>query len=478
MEGLGDKCTDVIVRVYALSVDALSLGSGLLLPLPRSNKFTFLTNVPRPLRIFNPKFGLIQDQKLGTMPKLLVSTDLMALPKILDGESGTNKSALFLKAEGGRSLNKQFYTSQASLQWTLRQPTEQIESFGLVTNFVADHSPQKNDQYWQNAFRIGGHVALNPAVGVVNRLALNAAYRHSGHRLIRPSVADNIQTTENSFEGRALLEGRIKSDFFRAAVWFDGSRPAITAKSYQRVVATFGYTTELPVGENTIGVEAVVGAGYASSSTPEYARFYGGATLGSFLYEDPHDSNFVVMPSGPLLRSAGRNQAGTNLTSSLQRGGNSFQHLNLTVSVPLPGLAFPLIPNEQVTTNKTLRMLVKGFAVDSAVEALSETLQSEGLSKEEADKKAEKMFKQIRPGINYLADYAKVFALKPLVMFDAARQTRQGTLNAQTRYAFGGGLQLTIVVAKFEIGYLHAVRRFQGDPRGNLVARLVFQNLF
>ncbi len=478
-EGLTDKCTDVVVRVYALSVDALSLGSGLLLPLPRSNKFTFLSNVPRPLRLFNPKFGVTQDQKLGTMPKLSTSTDLLALHKMLHDESvGASKSALLLKAEGGRSLNKQFYTSQASLQWTLRQPTEQVESFGLATNFAADHLPQKEDQYWQNAFRLGGHVALNPAAGFVSRVALNAAYRRSGHRLIRPRVTDNIQTAEHSFEGRALLEGRFKNDFFRAAVWFDGGKPAIAVNSYQRVTATFGYTTELPVGEHTIGVEALVGAGHASAQTPEYARFYGGNTLNSFLYEDPQDPNFVALPGGPLLRSAGRNQTGANLTSGIQRGGNSFQHLNLTVSLPLPGLAFPLIPNEQVTPNATLRTLVKGFAVDSAVEVLSETLQSEGLSRAEADKKAAQIFRQIRPGVNYLADYAKVFALKPLVMFDAARLTRPGNLDAQTRYALGGGLQLTVVVVKFEIGYMRAVRRYEGDPRGNFIARLVFQNLF
>jgi hypothetical protein len=34
------------------------------------------------------------------------------------------------------------------------------------------------------------------------------------------------------------------------------------------------------------------------------------------------------------------------------------------------------------------------------------------------------------------------------------------------------------VVAKFEVGYMHAVSRSQGDPRGNFIGRLVFQNLF
>jgi hypothetical protein len=445
-EGLGDKCTDVIVRAYALSVDALSLGSGLLLPLPRSNKFSFLSAVPRPLRIFNPQFGITQDQELGTMPKLAV--------------------------------NKRFYTSQASLNWVLRQPSEQVESFGVEAGFGADHLPQKEARYWKNAFRVGGHVALNPAAGFINRVILNAGYRRTRNRFLRSLVTPNIRTAEHSFEGRALLEGRIKNDFLRAAIWFDGGKPEIFAHAYQRIAATIGYTTEIPVGEHTIGVEALFGAGHASDHTPEYARFYGGNTQGSFLYDDVHDPNFIALPAGPLLRSSGRNQAGARVTNTAQRGGTSFQHFNLNVSLPLPGLASPLIPNETVSPNVTLRSLIKDFAVGSGEEALSLTLQEEGLSEDEANKKAKQIFQQIRPGVNYLADYAKIFALKPLLMFDAARIASPGKLDATTRYALGGGLQITVVVAKFEVGYLRAVRRYQGDRSGNFIARLIFQNLF
>ena len=70
------------------------------------------------------------------------------------------------------------------------------------------------------------------------------------------------------------------------------------------------------------------------------------------------------------------------------------------------------------------------------------------------------------------------FAIKPLVMFDEARLARAGSDNYRTRYALGGGLQLTIVVAKFEAGYMRSVNRVEGDRRGAFIARIVFHNLF
>jgi hypothetical protein len=80
--------------------------------------------------------------------------------------------------------------------------------------------------------------------------------------------------------------------------------------------------------------------------------------------------------------------------------------------------------------------------------------------------------------VNFLADQANLFSVKPLIMFDAARLRAPGTSNNQTRIGIGGGLQLTLVIPKFEAGYMHTVRRVAGDPQGNFVMRLVFQNLF
>jgi hypothetical protein len=59
-----------------------------------------------------------------------------------------------------------------------------------------------------------------------------------------------------------------------------------------------------------------------------------------------------------------------------------------------------------------------------------------------------------------------------------ANISRFGSPSVQTRFAFGGGIQLTVVVAKFEIGYMRSLHCYDGDQYGNIIARLVFQNLF
>jgi hypothetical protein len=54
----------------------------------------------------------------------------------------------------------------------------------------------------------------------------------------------------------------------------------------------------------------------------------------------------------------------------------------------------------------------------------------------------------------------------------------QGGGDDRTRVAVGVGLQLTVVIARLEIGYFRTVVRSAGDDRDNFLVRLVFQNLF
>ena len=94
----------------------------------------------------------------------------------------------------------------------------------------------------------------------------------------------------------------------------------------------------------------------------------------------------------------------------------------------------------------------------------------------EAADKARREFKSINSALGSLVDEANIYALKPLLMFDAARIN--GEADSKTRYGIGGGLQLTFVVAKFEAGYIRTLRPTPGDNRGNFVLRLFFQNIF
>jgi hypothetical protein len=479
-EGLTDKCVDVELRTVALSTDPVFMAS-VFLPIPRSNRHTSLSNVPRFLRMFDPKFALSGDEEVGPSPELEVSTDLLSLPEVANGNPARLRgAAILLKLSGGKSFSKPFYTSEAKLSVLVNQPTHNVESFAFEARFAADDQPQLSASFLRNSLTLGGHVALNPAVGIVNRVVLSGGYRRSHDRLVNSAPDVARRTIENAFEGRAILEGRIAEGFTRGAVWVEGSKPG-GADSYKRIAGLLGYEKELPVGQHTIGIETLFGAGHASRRTPEYALFYGGNTLTDFLYEDITDRETLsAFPGGPVLRSFGKNQVGSKFGAGNAHtsGANSFRHFNLTVAIPIPNLSAPLIPNEVVNPNPltTLRDLVD-FAVNSGEEALSLSFQDEGLSPDDADKKAAQVFGQIRPGVKYLTHYAKTYSVKPIVMFDQAWLSRTGNA-AQTRYSIGGGIQFTVVIARFQAGYMHSVKHFEGEPRGNFILRLVFSNLF
>jgi hypothetical protein len=100
------------------------------------------------------------------------------------------------------------------------------------------------------------------------------------------------------------------------------------------------------------------------------------------------------------------------------------------------------------------------------------------MSAQEAAAKAGRDLKDINAILSFIADQANIYAVKPLFMFDAARINAPGIPDNRTRLALGAGLQLTIVSARFEAGYMRTVRSLPGDDKGNFVLRLFFQNFF
>lgn len=86
--------------------------------------------------------------------------------------------------------------------------------------------------------------------------------------------------------------------------------------------------------------------------------------------------------------------------------------------------------------------------------------------------------REILPITNFIADHANIIAVKPLVMFDFAHLALRGTGAENTRYGFGGGLQIDVVMARFELGYMAALNRIPGDPRGSFVGRLILRRFF
>jgi len=109
---------------------------------------------------------------------------------------------------------------------------------------------------------------------------------------------------------------------------------------------------------------------------------------------------------------------------------------------------------------------------------LTAALKKEGMSPGEAEKKAVGILDEVRPATYFIIEQANLFSIKPLLMFDAAGMTRSGDRTRNTWLAAGGGVQVTIVIAKFEFGYMYTLSGPTFGNRGNVFGRLVFQNLF
>jgi hypothetical protein len=284
-------------------------------------------------------------------------------------------------------------------------------------------------------------------------------------------------TPEQAFTGRLILDGHIAGGFTRLGAWGEVASPDRLTGSYQRFSVLVGYEKELPLATNqTLGIDATFGFGRALGTVPEYARFYGGSWDNDYLYEPPDSTSLQSLPSGPLIRSFGRNQASLSNGSGAFTGGDAFWHFNANVSIPIPPWSYPLIPNEEMD-GISLKQVLKG-QLNTSKNFIISQLEKRGMTLERATAEADKAVQEVRPAVEFIADQANVYSLKPLVMIDAARLWTSDTTNGRTWVAVGGGVQLTIVVAKFEAGYLRTVRREVGDNGGNFVLRLVFQNLF
>jgi hypothetical protein len=187
------------------------------------------------------------------------------------------------------------------------------------------------------------------------------------------------------------------------------------------------------------------------------------------------------LPTGPLIRSFGEGQAGFR-TSQGVVGGNAFWNVNLNLTLPIPFWSRPLIPDELTDLTDTngnpvsLKQLLRRQIDVTGPNMLAATLKTEGLSDKEAEAQAGLVLDEIKPATHFLIDYANLYSIKPLLMFDAGGLHRNGA--SQTWLAAGGGVQLTIVIAKLEVGYMRTISGPTFGSGGNAFFRLVFQNLF
>jgi hypothetical protein len=540
-----DKCLDITVKIKVVTIDTSSLSANLL-ELARSNRLRFYRELPSVLRKLDPSFWVDYDRDFGSTAVLNSNADLLEILAPQKERNPARNTQLHLLIDGRKSLQNRFYDTTTTLALSRTDPLKPLAPAAFNATFSTSEQPEGDGLRINNSLRIGGAKFFNLANGPFTKLGLSANFRRAHNRFYNQAGLLSERSLEHAFESRALVEGKIARGFTRGAVWFDGaSQTAPAVGSYQRLAMLAGYArdfvlpstqckvVELQDGSKTcefstknaptLGVEMLFGAGHAWGTVPEYARFYGGNSRGNFLYDAVNESAPVDMPSGPLIRSFGRNRAGSRDNLNRVQGGTSYWHYNLSLTVGIKKLSRPLIPAEAIVSGpspelecsdctslkQALKNQVAGeknIFIDAMTVRAMTPEQREDLAIDPDDTEnpptpeqlarlaaAEKVFEEKRkaaviegdrvwnrltPTIEYIADHANLYAIKPLMMFDAARIASDEGLDQRVRLGLGGGIQFNLVVAKFELGYVRGVRRLPGDQKGNFVIRLLFEKLF
>jgi hypothetical protein len=473
----------VIFRPHYIQVSLERIGDNVL-PIPRSPRPTFFENVPKPLLALKPVFGVSQDRAFGTALGGAIQADLFNLRDPARISTATDENQhLDVHAQGMKSVDESFYRVDAGLRYSQRLTGRLWQGFTLGADYDGIKEPLGATEHTRNAGLLSGGVTLKLAPST--RLSLDTGYRRTDDAFSEPGSRARTSTSTDEQTNRALLDAMPPPiyGFLRAAVWEDNGWLS-GGGSYQRMVGRIGYAKEIPVQPNqTIGLEVVAGGGAVLGNPPGYAHFFGGNSSGQFLYDSPSSAALQNMPVGPLIRSFGEGRAGLPTARGV-RGGEGFWHVNVNLTIPIRWWSRALIPSELTDIEDadgkpvSLKQLLRKQVDVTGPSMLAATLKKEGMSAEEAEKKAREILGEVRPATHFIIDDANIYSVKPLLMFDAAGLTERGLSSGETWLAAGGGLEVTIVIAKLQVGYMRTLSGPTFGSRGNVFVRLVFQNLF
>jgi hypothetical protein len=495
---------DVIVRVLFLRTDLKDLAANIL-PLPRSINPSFYQHMPAALRLFNPIFDAAYDRRSGPLASLKLSTNLLALKQLWEGETIDDPNTKFnFDFSGEKALANPFYQSSARTNFDRERPGKLIEQIKLEAAFQGDNQPLAEFRETNLGLQLKGDLKLRPRLGLLNSVYLTGAYYRTNNKVFESAGQQILRQRDHIGAFRALIDGRVWDGFARLGIWVESAKGPETSGNYQKFALIGGFEKEFGKGHQTVGLELLAGTGKDWGAVPLYARYFGGSSSGNFLYDGP-DGPGTNFPAGPLLRSYGKNQASVHSTTFQNLGGAAYWHANVNLTIPIKHWSYRLIPDEDVVfTNPNngsqqvikLNAMLENFTVKSATNTLTDTLMDDiisnlmkndpKLTEDEATtlalpiaaRQAEKIIgRDVGPTMKFISRHANLYAVKPLLMTDAT--SMRGTFgDNRYRFAVGGGIQLTMVVARAEFGYLRSVPTLAGEPKGNFVFRLTFQNIF
>jgi hypothetical protein len=467
-----DRCVDVTFRSHQIRLVRID-HAGPILPIPRSPISTFFSGVPRPLLILNPAPKIDHDNRVGTTPGITLKTDFLDMGKILHHQSSDDRT---LEATGtadlSRSIEHNFYRAAETFDLKKTRPASVLQSFAL-------HVEQDNAKEPLGA---ASDTMSKEAAGLRVNLHFKNLYLHNGYfwaggtasRHSVPQAAGKLETSEAAGSAAALLDGAIAQATFRAGIWFSGASPN-NQNNYQQMVFSSGFYRDFPVKSNqSFGLQILGSYGHTSGTPAQYAAFFAGNNNSNFLYDSPDTMLSVGVPS-PVIRSFGRTEAGLGGISAT--GASSFWNASTTLTIPIPRLSQPLIPNEMITDDTSLKKALKNSSTVTAVSFIQAALAQQGVPAAEAQKQAKDIVaREIAPAVSYIADSANIYSLKPLLLFDVAQLNGSG--GSRHFESAGGGIEFMIVNFAFQTGYARTLNPRAGDRKGNVVLSLQFRNIF
>lgn len=478
-----DACSDsntsetrevqIIIYPYYFRIDLYNLGNNIL-PLPRSAKSSFLTKVPKLLLATSPLVTFSNDRTFGPSLMLQTTTDLLHIPGLAKENNGVKNLKLDLGLDARKSLSNNFYDFGGQLG-LLKIFTDSTAGWNAGVYYSNRVQPLGSGEYRQEAAQIYAGITGISKPGILIKYAIggSTSFLQSKYHLLSN---EQLQNSENAYEFYALSDGKLAGGFTRLGIWFNAGIPKNNnvLDPYQRLAGRVGYGISLGSGHNNIDIEANVGSGYIWGTPPQYSQFYAGNTAWNFLYEPFASEGNRAFPEGAVVRSLGEKEGGLENTSGAIQGGRSYWNVNMSLSIPISKWARPLIPDT------TLQRKLKKLAIQTAKNTINDDLvDNQGLpdDDETTSKAGQIVDKDIAPVITYITDRANIVSVKPLVFFDVARIS-QHMFAGRTWVATGLGIQLNIVIARFEAGYMHTVFPSSESNKGNFLLRLTFQNFY
>jgi hypothetical protein len=467
-----DRCVDVTFISHEIRLVRADQ-AGPILPVPRSPVSTFFSGVPRPLLILNPAPKIDHDNRTGTTPGIRLKTDFLDMGKILrhqDSDGHTLEATA--TADLSRSIEHNFYHAAETFDLKKTRPVSAVQSFAL-------HVEQENAK---EPLGSGSDTTSKETIGLRTDLHFKNAYLRNGYvwaggtasRHSVPQDAATLDTSEAAGSVAALVDGVIALTTLRAGVWFSGGSPN-NQNNYQQLKFFSALYHDFLVKPNqAFGLQLLGGYGHTWGTPAQYAAFFAGNNNSNFLYDSP-DALLSAGGPAPVIRSFGKQEAG--LAGISTTGASSFWNVSTTLTIPIPGLSKPLIPDMMVTDDASLKQVLKTSSTISAVNLLTSTLVKQGVPQAEARKQAQELFaREVVPPVNYIADNANVFSLKPLVLFDVAQLNGPG--GSRHFESTGGGIEFMIVNFAFQTGYARTLNPRAGDRKGNVILSLQFRNIF